>query len=84
LCLIALEPDVQRYTKPWTSRKGNHPCASPKESVLSTELRLREVKDKAAPREIFGGLDDFHGFLDGPAGAVRNSGRDRREWTKGS
>jgi len=51
-------------------------------SVLSTELRLREVEDKAATGVIFGGFYDFDGFLGGPAsGGV---GRNRSEWTERS
>jgi hypothetical protein len=51
-------------------------------SVSSTELRLREIEDKAAPGVILWRLYDFDRFLGGPAsGGV---GRDRSEWTQRS
>jgi hypothetical protein len=65
-----------KCTKTWGCRKTA--------SVSSTELCLGEIKDKAAPRVTFWGLDYLDGFLGSPASTVHASVHDRREWTKGS
>jgi hypothetical protein len=53
-------------------------------SVSSTELRLGEIKDKAAPRVAFWGLNYLDRFFGTPASTVHTSGPDRRERTKWS
>jgi hypothetical protein len=53
-------------------------------SVSSTELRLGEIKDKAAPRVTLWGFDHLDRFFATPASTVHASGRDRRERTNGS